>query len=399
MLMNRVTASGQGSRYDGRGLVMAVPSAVLLVFMVSFFLPLSSKASNNIFYAGLAAPALIWWLRSLRDCLGPFRVSPFFFVFLFLLAAHLGIKDVFFLENFSYLVLMFLACTMLEQQKNAVVKTFLVFALVGVAMLLVGIIEWSIVILGANVAPRVILWGQSENPIFAALMIICGMVFIWVFHIEDYLAGRAGWIRWLGFGALVGMCIACAIIFQARSALIGLFIFFAAYVAQRRSYLKPALVAGALLYLVLEFSGIGDVLLERGVSFRPAIWEATVRRVVEDCGVVTGCGRDEHKLLGAFEHPHSAYLSVFYQGGLIGFALFAGMGAAFLASAWRMRSRWLLVALVGWGGVVTTTGGVFVQPRPLWVYLWIPTFMALLETGRPALEAYYRARNRPTRSG
>lgn len=397
MPMDSEVVCDKSGRLNGRCLLRAVPTAVLVSFMVSFFLPLSSKASNNIFYAGLAAPALIWWLRRPRGCLGVFRVLTPFFVFFVLLSFVLGWKDLSFLESSSYLLLMFMGCAMLEQHRNAVVRVFLIFAIVGLAMLLFAITEWINVMRVADIAPRVILWGQSANPIFAALMIICGMTFLWVFHVEDYLARRAEWAKWVGFCVFVSLCITCAVVFQARSALIGLAFFFAAYVVQR-NYLKPALIAVAFLILMLVISGTGDVLLERGVSFRPAIWEATIRRLVEDCGIVTGCGRDRHKLLGAFEHPHSAYLSVLYQGGLIGFALFAAMGTVFLVSTWRARSRWLLVALVGWGGVVTTTGGVFVQPRPLWVYVWIPTFMALLETGRPALEAYYRARSRTSPS-
>lgn len=397
MSMDSVVVCDKSYRFNGRCLIRAVPTAVLVCFMVSFFLPISSKASNNIFYAGVAVPALIWWFRNPRSCFSVFRVSVPFFVFFALLSFFLGWKDLSFLESSSYLLLMFIACAMLEQHRRAIVGAFLIFAIVCFAMLFVGIIEWIKVMRVADVAPRIILWGQSENPIFAALMIICGMTFLWVFHVEDYLARRADWVKWFGFCAFVSLCITCAVVFQARSALIGLFLFLAAYVIQR-DYLKPALIAVALLLLGLLVSGAGDVLLERGVSFRPAIWEAAIRRIVEDCSIVTGCGRDRHKLLGAFEHPHSAYLSVLYQGGVIGFALFAAMGTTFLVSTWRARSRWLLVALVGWGGVVTTTGGVFVQPRPLWVYVWIPTFMALLETGRPALEAYYLVRSRVSSS-
>ncbi|WP_018991842.1 hypothetical protein [Aromatoleum toluclasticum] len=366
--------------------------AVLFVFMVSFFLPISAKASNNIFYAGLAVPAVIWWLSLPRLALEPYKAAPVFFACFGLFALLLGFRDVSFLKDSVYIAVLFLTCVMIEKNEGAVRRSFLAYSLVALALLVVATVDWVLALRTSGLAQRIALWGRTGNPIFAALMIISGLVFLWVFHVEARLARSSAVARWLGLLGLVGLCAACAVVFQARSALLGMAFFLVGYAVQRR-YIKAVLIVLGLVVLVLLASGAGSILLERGASYRLDIWEAAIRRVVGECGVVFGCGKDQHLILGQFYHPHSAYVSAFYFGGLSSLLTFAAMAAAFFVLTWRARSSWLLVALVGWGGLLTDTNGVIASPRTLWVFFWIPVFMAVIESGRPALEAYYRARD------
>lgn len=372
--------------------------ALLLIFMVSFFAPISAKTSNNIFYAGLAVPTLIWWLRMPRQVLGPFRVSPRFFIAFALLTAVLGFKSPSFLKDSLYVNALFLSCVMINKNDAAVRRVFLIFAVAGLALLAIAGIEWAVTIRASGVAPRISLWGHAENPIFAALLIMSGIVYLWVFFIEERLAQWSGPIRWTAFLILVVLCVSCVVIFQARSAMIGFVFFVVGYVLQRQR-LKPVAITLAVVLVLLYASGWAEILLERGSSHRLAIWEAAIQRLVENCGFLTGCGDDNHLLLGMFYHPHSAYVSALYQGGVLGLAMLGVMALVFFVTACSVHSRWFLVALVGWGGLVTTTSGVIASPRPLWVFFWIPTFMTLLEAGRPALEAYYRSRDEIRSSG
>lgn len=365
--------------------------AILLLFMTSFFLPVSAKTSNNIFYAGLGLPALIWWLRAPRAALGPYSVAPAFFVCLGLFALALGVGDAAFLKDALYVVALFLACVMVERNDGAVRRVFLLFAVVGVALLAAAALEWAVAVRFSGVAPRIVLWGRAENPIFAALMIISGLVFVWVFHLEERLARHSDAARWGGLLVLAAFCVACGVVFQARSALVGFAFFLAGYALQRRLLVAVSVVL-AVVGLALVASGGVEILLERGFSYRIDIWEAALRRVSGECGLLAGCGKDQFRILGQFYHPHSAYVSALYYGGLPSLAAFSAMAAVFLVVTWRARSSWLLVALVGWGGLVTESSGVITSPRTLWVFFWIPVFMALIESGRPILNEYYRRR-------
>lgn len=365
--------------------------AILLLFMASFFLPISAKASNNIFYAGLGLPALIWWLRAPRALLGPYAIAPAFFVSLGLLGLALGVSEPAFVKDTLYVFALFLSCVMMERTEGAVRRVFLLFAIGGIGLLVVAAVDWVTLVRALRLIPRIVLWGRAENPIFAALMIISGMVFVWVFHVEEYLSRRSAAARWGGLLVLTALCVACVLLFQARTALVGFAFFLVGYALQRRLFVAVSAVFGVIL-LVLLVSGGVEILLERGFSYRLEIWEAAVQRVYDECGLLTGCGKDEHRLLGEFRHPHSGYLSALYYGGLPSLIAVGAMTVAFFLATWRARSAWLLVALVGWGALVTETNGLITSPRTLWVFFWIPTFMALIESGRPALAAYYRAR-------
>lgn len=365
--------------------------ALLLLFMVSFYTPISAKMSNNIFYAGLGVPALLWWLKSPRSALGPFRVAPAFFACLGVLATTLAMRDISFAKDALYVVALFLACVMLERNENALRRTYFPFAIIGLVMLGTAAAEWLITLGSAGVAPRITLWGRTENPIFAALMIISGIIALWVFHVEPALQRRALWAWWTGFVTMTALCAACVLIFQARSALLGFAFFLLGYALQRH-HVKAVAIVLAAVAAALFASGAFSILLERGLSYRLEIWGAAISRLVDECGVFAGCGKDQYRLLGEFYHPHSGYISVLYYGGLASFSALAAMAAAFFAQTWRSQSGWMLVALVGWGGLVTDTNGIITSPRTLWVFFWIPTFMALIESGRPALEAYFSDR-------
>jgi len=310
----------------------------------------------------------------------------------------LGIAEPTFLMDTLYIATLFVCCAMLERHGSGVARAYTGFALVSIALLAFAAFKWGQLAWSQQYWPRITLWGQGQNPVYAGLLISSSLVFLWLFHVEPRLRERsrpAYLVALLGLVVLGGLC---AVVFQARSALVGFVAFLLVFLIQRR-----LVVVGGLLALAAAISlwdtGVADALLERGGSYRFEIWMDALRRLESDCSVLVGCGKDDYRFLGQFFHPHSAYVSILYEGGAIGLALFSAMSIAFFVTAWRSRSRWMLVAIVGWAGVATTTPGVIVSPRTLWVFFWIPTLMAVLESGRPALEAYYRARDEISRRG
>ncbi|MBD5801182.1 hypothetical protein AZOA_05890 [Azoarcus sp. Aa7] len=387
----------QFGRYDGR-VANWFASAILFAFLVSYYTPLSAKASNNIFYIGLGVPALAWWLARPRAAFGLLRVAPAFLAAYAALAAWLVFADPDFLKTTLYIAALFVCCAMLERGGPGVERAYAGFALVSTALLAFAAFKWGQLAWSQQYWPRITLWGQGENPVYAGLLMTSSLVFLWLFHVEPRLQDRS---RTVYLGALLGLVVlagVCAVVFQARSALAGFAAFLIAFLVQRRLVVVGGLLAVAAA-AALWGSGVGDALLERGGSYRVEIWMDALRRLESDCSVLVGCGKDDYRFLGQFFHAHSAYVSMLYHGGAVALGLFCVLGAIFFVTAWRSASRWMLVALVGWGGVLTTTAGVIASPRPLWVFFWIPTLMAVLESGRPALEAYYRDRGRVTARG
>ena len=146
------------------------------------------------------------------------------------------------------------------------------------------------------------------------------------------------------------------------------------------SYLNFArALAAALLAGLVVALGWHEILLRRGLSYRLDIWQEAWHRIHDVCGVMQGCGDDGYRFIGRLPHPHSAYFSMWYYYGLLPFLMtLAGM-LWLMVRGVRLRSQWLLVAAVGWGGILTTTGGVIHSPEPYWVYFWMPTLVLLLQ--------------------
>lgn len=382
---------------DGRAAYW-LASVILFVFCVSFYTPISSKASNNIFYAGLGLPALAWWVYRPSEALGLLRVAPVFLTAYAALAVWLAIADPQFFRDAFYIAALFVCCAMLERHGSGVARAYTGFALVSLAFFAFAIFEWGRLAWLHQYWQRITLWGQGANPVYAGLLVTSSLVFLWLFHVEPRFRNKSSpacLVALLGLAALGALC---AAVFQARSALVGFAVFLLVFLIQRRLVVVGGLLAAAVV-VSMWLSGVGDALVQRGGSYRIDIWFDALRRLSSDCSIWIGCGKDDYRFLGQFFHPHSAYVSILYEGGAIGLALFLAMSIAFFVTTWRSGSRWMLVALVGWAGVATTTPGVIASPRTLWVFFWIPTLMALLESGRPALEAYYRSRNEITRDG
>lgn len=371
-----------------------VYAGLFSIFCLAFYLPLSSKAINNIFYIGLALPGLIWLLCKPRALKYLGRPFGWMFVLLVLMvwvdASHAaGMKKA------LYLLLLFVSCLLLEGY-DRVRSLVTIFALVSVGILLFVAADWWWLWTQTGGWVRYgSFLGAPINPVYFSLLITSALVFLWLFHVEVWLERRSRLALLSGLFLLTVAVLLCSSIFQARSALLGFAAFFAGYLICKRMIL-PGLLLVLFLGLGLFVLGGHELLLERGTSYRPLIWQDAWSRLTGVCNVWLGCGADGYLFLGQFQHPHSGYMAMLYRNGVLGAALFILFGLAFV---WQgIRSRWMLLALVGWGSLLTTTSGVLTSPQPLWIYFWLPTFMAILDGKRSALGAYYAARQPATQA-
>ena len=84
-------------------------------------------------------------------------------------------------------------------------------------------------------------------------------------------------------------------------------------------------VVGVTMLVVLTFGGFEETILPRGDSHRLAIWSHVVERVTNGhTGFGLGVLTDDaiHHAGLTFMHPHSIYLSLFFQGGATALVLF-----------------------------------------------------------------------------
>jgi O-antigen ligase len=90
------------------------------------------------------------------------------------------------------------------------------------------------------------------------------------------------------------------------------------------SVVSVVLLAGVVLVALFMGDTTRDLLLPRGTSFRPEIWDQAIARIL-DGHLVFGLGINTPNdfLIGTtpIQHPHNLYLSVAYQGGLVALLL------------------------------------------------------------------------------
>lgn len=356
-----------------------IPFSIFALYLSHYF-DLSSKATNNIFYVGIALPGLIFFLlqtrqRALSILQRIFLPFALLTCTLAISADHLG--DIKFI---LYLTLFAMALSAEKDEKNLIHQGMLFASLANMAILVAIFIHWIILCLEAGTSIRYAhILGVRINPVHLALLMSISLGYLWIFHLEKRLQHSA-----IAFAAGLLSCIATAllitVIFQARSALIGSFLFLAVYIYQHNKYSWTTIILVATPVLILFSLGADDILANRGLSYRPLIWEDAFRRVLHDCGIIMGCGTDKYLFAGKFPHPHSGYISVLYQSGVLGLTTFLIFSVIFLTRSFRNGSQWLPLAMIGWGALITTSNGMFTSPsHPLWIYFWLPTIMCLID--------------------
>ncbi|MBV2133583.1 hypothetical protein KRX52_12350 [Pseudomonas sp. MAP12] len=381
---------GKEFSFLGGGRSGVALSVAFFVFLVSFYFPLSSKAINNIFYAFIAIPCVGWLLWKPR-ALPVFLAG---FAWLFVAIAGLVVfcsSELADLKKIIYMVLFFSAC-MLLWVEGYLERVIFGFAVFSTLLFLIAAAEclWQ-GFFGGSWSRYAVFLGWEINPVYWGLSIVSGWAFLWVFYFDNCLSQRSRLAFLLGFAFLNLMVLMCVLVFQSRSALLGYLGFLFFYALRGGLFWFGSLVV-AFLAAALYFSGWGELLLERGMSYRLDIWVDAVRRVVSECGIWLGCGADDYRFLGQFYHPHSSYVSVFYKGGIGGVVFLLGFALTFFAVALKGRSRWLGIALIGWGGLIATGNGMVSSPKPFWIYFWIPTLMAVLEVRGAVVKKYLDAR-------
>jgi len=362
--------------------------AMLLIFFVSFLLPVSTKTVNNIFYAGLACPILVWFF--LRPLLGWSLLSSFLWVLVPLLfVAVLTASEAHDLKVILYLFSYFVLCIYFAGREALVKKAIALFSLIVLGVFFYIVVDWAFIWFESGVVVRYQqLFGVAVNPVYLSIIIVFSLVYLWVFTLDDWFSTSSRFLFFAGFLCFCSLVLLCVSVFQSRSTLLGFILFYIGYIWFKR-IIWQGFALGIGVVFSLYLLGVDALLSQRALSYRPEIWFDAATRLINECSVLIGCGKDNYFFLGEFHHAHSGFLSVFYQAGLLGGGAFLFFMCLFFFYAFRARSRWMCVSLIGWGSLLTTTNGVFISPQPLWIYFWFPVFMAVLELKNGFIESYY----------
>ena len=272
-------------------------AGIFVLFLISFYLPLTSKSVNNIFYAGLAFPSALiaayhfsYFKQILRDF--------YWFLLIILVISLLDFNEANDLKEGVYLLLFFLTCVFLDRGQEKVKTYLLVFSAFSVLVLAFVTVDWVLMWADTSEWRRYKYWfGELIHPGFFATLICFGILSAWVFGISDWLENRSSKILYaLGFLVVCSLVLLSATVFQSRTALLGFALFFFGFLWYQKQFVLGFLVVGFLLAVVFV-SGIYELLLERGLSYRAEIWQEVIRQLTTECNIWIGCAPSE-KILG-----------------------------------------------------------------------------------------------------
>ena len=265
----------------------------------------------------------------------------------------------------------------------------------------------AVFLLGDSPADRLYGLGQARNPVTASLAFTAVALFA-----ADAFR-RGGTALWRGLTAAAALLAIAAVLLTGSRAgwsalLVGGCTLFSAYRMAGEDRLRGAVVAwaapvgvllasvGMLAVAVAVNDQIREWLLPRGDSFRLTIWESILRDLMEN-GWLVGRGILTDNSVAAagmtFRHPHNMYISVFFQGGIVGLALYLYVLAW---TAWSLVRRIAMIAdarlafaLLMGGSAGWLVGGhqLLESPGTSWLFFWLPLATAVGIAWREATES------------
>lgn len=362
------------NRLNARDLLAFYFSIALTIFAISFLAIESSGRRSTFFYVACALPALGIFLLRLREVLQETAIQ-LLLAFLVTYCCVLVITDGFSvapMKQSSYIMLLYVAIYMATRNGYAFNAGALIFSFTTIAVGAFAVTPWLYNSLVLDEMARLAPGGALTNPVHTSLILLTGWLGLWFVYLLPLCRARGS--MWLIAGYAVMLSYSALIItaFQARSTLVGLVLALVIYVSQHRERVIALAMIGGLSVILVAL-GLGEALLERGLSYRPEIWREALSIFVEHCHWVTGCGEPKALYLERFHHVHSAYLAILINTGVIGAIAFSAFALIVARDGVLSRSPWFALAAFGWGSLLTTSYGVITRPTSLWIYFWIPT--------------------------
>ncbi len=170
-------------------------------------------------------------------------------------------------------------------------------------------------------------------------------------------------------------------------ALLAALVFICAIDFNRRRIVLLLLVFGSLFAVFLINA---EFLLQRGVSYRPQLWQGGIDLIRQN--PFMGLGFDAYSinipaLAHSFKHPHNLFLDIGVRLGLVGLALFMLLWSCAAWRGWQHRHTPLgraLLALLVFSSVSLLTDGIglWLKPNADWFVMWLPLIISLTLAGR-----------------
>ncbi len=349
----------------------------LAVFILSYFLPISNKASNNIFYGLVLVPCLIAMVKK-RDIFKTGELFPYFLVMVGTMTLIAfpdepkAIKYAVYLIGFWLVTSTVFARNYIDSDRAAI-WLMLIATLFCIALL----IDHTL-LQGNPIALRPSLYQtwRSGNPIMACMLLSLFTVVGLSVLIKDK--------RYILSTCLLVSSLILQSLFQTRSGFVGYVAVLATYpvagiLMETRHNIRHTVwfmaVVGGLVFLLYQL-GLFTALIEKGDSFRLELFQVSLEHYSQ-CSVMTGCGYnydfDDVLQNGLYiDHPHSIYMSALvYLGPLSLLALLVLLVRAFLTGI-KIKTNWLWGLIASSAFFLVDGSKILNNPSIIWICLLFP---------------------------
>lgn len=297
-----------------------------------------------------------------------------------------GIEEVFSILARGLLVLTFVVA-FAETQQRGLVRRWL-----GLALAIAGtgacVLAMYMYLQDVD-ASRLVGMGQLDNEVVAGLVFAVVLILMLEVLITEPSIG------WKMIAILSSVCLSAAIyLTDSRnawiSAVLGSLVFLFSHLVKDRERFVIAVsamtvVLGTLVITLALGEESRDLLLPRGDSFRIDIWQVAWQRI-QEADPIFGLGiltPDTIAVGGIeFDHPHSMYLSLIYQGGLVALLLFLVLLVMSIRTL--LRNYELSDAKVAFGLLGVALPSYLLDGHELidkvgetWFLFWLPVAIAL----------------------
>lgn len=271
-----------------------------------------------------------------------------------------------------YVFMMFAACALIAcKDEQLLLKTLRIGAMLAT---LAALINLYFYFTSPSAGERLIGTGALRNPLLTSHV----LGFFCMYWIAAWLtcSERHDWLPIVLALPLLAALLATG----SRTPLLALAItslWMLPMIGRRALYLIAALMLAAAISLVL----VPELLLQRGLSFRPQLWSEAIRQASEQLWI--GHGYDSkfafniEGLGWTLSDPHNVELAVLLELGLVGLSLWLLMYALALLRCLQQRHAGkfqLASALVVYGLAAGLSEGsnFFSRPNENWFLIWIP---------------------------
>jgi O-antigen ligase len=238
--------------------------------------------------------------------------------------------------------------------------------------------------------------GQLSTHVIAAL--VYGVVLLFVLERANQETGKTRKAVLVAVASVIVFAIALSDSRNAWVAVsIGAIVLFLSWrIPDAKQFLIATacgvLLLGVAILAVLASDAGRELLLPRGLSFRPTIWSAALERVVET-SVWFGIGiATPEEVIGGgmtFSHPHNMYLAVFSQGGVVALVLYLVVlwqSIAQLLESYSEPVAKLALSILALSLTAHLLDGheLVEKVGDTWFLIWFPVAVAISLKWRPA---------------